>query len=312
MPQLAQQLAVVLADAGSIGIELERPLERPLRHRQAPEAVRHRGEGAERERIVRVDSRDLLHVLERARQARTLGRGRRLQAVVQLDVRPRIGQARIVERPAAAGSGRVAEASQPRFLLGRGRIRLRAIALGGDALERAPQLVASSGRRAPVPGAARLRRLARILREVVELRLAADDQLPVVLHPGAQRRPVAVQAAEQALAVQRVRRTRCRSPSAAADRGRAAQGRRGFRAGRARLAARRLSRRAAAPPCLGAPRGRPSATESSSSTGRRARRASTRRARRALRRDRRAPRPWCRRRDASIAASRSRGRSARR
>ncbi len=112
-PELAQQLAVVLADAGSIGIELERPRERLRRHRQAAVAIGHRRERAERERIVRVDSRDLLHVLERARQRRALGRRRRLQAVVQLDVRARIGQPRIVERPAAARAGGVAEAAQP-------------------------------------------------------------------------------------------------------------------------------------------------------------------------------------------------------
>ena len=64
--ELAQQLAVVLADAGPIGIELERPREGVRGDDEAAVAVGHRRERAEREGIARIDPRDLLHILERA------------------------------------------------------------------------------------------------------------------------------------------------------------------------------------------------------------------------------------------------------
>ena len=199
--EFPQQLAVVLTNARTVRVELEGAGERTRRHQEAAVAVGHRGERAEGERVVGINPRDLFHIVERARQPGALRDSRGLQAVVELDVGSRIGQPRIVERSAAAGSGGVSQAAQPFFLFSRSGIRLRPIALGRDPLERALQFLGHAPDALRL-GTRQIAALLRVLREVVQLRLAADDQLPVVLHPAPQCGPVAVQSPEEAFAVQ--------------------------------------------------------------------------------------------------------------
>ena len=201
--ELPQQLPVVLAHARAIGIELQGSRECSRGHRERAVAVRQDRKCAERERVLGIEACDRPHVLDCARNRGALCGGGQLEAIVILDMRARIGQPRIVKRAAATRPRGVAETAEPLFLFGRNRIGLGPVSAGREPLDATLKFVGHAARAVRLLGR-EVPLLAGILCEVVQLGLMADDQLPVALCPFAQRRPVAVQAAEQTLAVQRV------------------------------------------------------------------------------------------------------------
>ena len=205
LPEIAQQLSVVLPDARPIGLDLEHARELARGDCQAAKLVGHRGKRAVRERIGWICSGDGFDVRKGARQPGPPNDKRLLQPIVKVDVRSRVGQRRIVERAAPAGARRIPEAAQTLLLLGGDAGALGLIARGREPIERALQLGAHL-RNAFRLIAREISLLCRILREVVELRLDARDKLPVILYPPAQHSPAAAQSSKETLAIQRIAR----------------------------------------------------------------------------------------------------------
>jgi hypothetical protein len=137
-------------------------------------------------------------------------------------MRPWIRERRIVERTASPRTGGVAEAAQALFLLGRNRIGLRPIAAGRDPRERARELIVHALHTLRIVSGS-IVALLWIVRQIEQLRMRTSDQLPVAGHPTAQRRPVHIQPAEEALGIQRIVDERT-TPRRTDDRGKVASG----------------------------------------------------------------------------------------
>ena len=117
----------------------------------------------------------------------------------------RIGEARLVELSPASRAAHVAEAPEHRFLPRGDGGGAGMVAAGSHAGHRRAQVGPHAlDARAFLRGS--VARLGRVVGQVEQLRPAAVDELPVVHRPGAQRRPAAVQPAEEALRIERLGR----------------------------------------------------------------------------------------------------------